>query len=144
MKEVIQFKTSDKEKASAVFEIRQRVFVEEQHVSREEEYDEHEDESMHYMLLVDKTPAGTARWRFTVNGIKLERFAVLPAFRNNGNGTLLLNTVLSDVLPQGRPVYLHAQVAAMNLYARAGFKPEGDAFTEANILHYKMYYAPER
>lgn len=143
MKEIIRFKTSDKEKSAAVFEIRRRVFVDEQHVSREEEYDEYEDESMHYMLLVDKTPAGTARWRFTVNGIKLERFAVLPEFRNNGNGSLLLATVLSDVLPHRRPVYLHAQVAAMNLYTRAGFKPEGDEFREANIPHYRMNYAPE-
>lgn len=143
MKEVIQFKTNDKEKASIVFDIRQRVFVDEQHVSREEEYDDHEDESMHYMLLVEKTPAGTARWRFTNYGIKLERFAVLPEFRNAGNGSFLLKKVLEDVIPFNRPIYLHAQVAAMNLYSRAGFKPEGDLFWEANIPHYKMKFNPE-
>jgi len=143
MTEVIQFKTSDKEKASIVFNIRQRVFVDEQHVSREEEYDEYEDESMHYMLLVEKSPAGTARWRFTNYGIKLERFAVLPEFRKSGHGTLLLKKVLEDVIPFKKPIYLHAQVAAMNLYSRAGFKPEGDLFWEANIPHYKMRFNPE-
>ncbi len=140
MHEVIKFKTEDKEKASIAFEIRQRVFVEEQKVSREEEYDEYEDESMHYMLLVEKQPAGTARWRFTNKGIKLERFAVLPQYRNVGAGSSLVNAVLTDVIPHQKMIYLHAQVAAMNLYKRAGFVEEGDLFYEANIAHYKMVY----
>lgn len=135
-----KFKIDDKEKASIVFDIRQRVFVEEQHVSREEEYDEHEEESMHFMLLVEKQPAGTARWRFTKNGIKLERFAILPEFRNKGAGAALVKAVLSDVLVHHQLIYLHAQVAAMNLYKRAGFVAEGALFYEANIPHFKMVY----
>ncbi len=138
MTEVIRFKTDNKENSSIIFGIRQHVFVEEQHVSREEEYDEFEDESMHYMLLVEKQPAGTARWRFTKEGIKLERFAVLPSFRNNGNGTVLLKAVLSDVLPLGKMIYLNAQVKAMNFYRREGFFEVGELFYEANIPHYKM------
>lgn len=140
MHEVIRFKTEDQEKASIVFEIRQRVFVEEQKVSREEEYDDYEDESMHYMLLVEKQPAGTARWRFTNNGIKLERFAVLPQYRNVGAGSTLVKAVLADVIPHQKKIYLHAQVAAMNLYKRAGFVAEGELFYEANIPHYKMVF----
>jgi len=140
MFEVIKFKTEDKEKASVIFEIRQRVFVEEQNVSREEEYDDYEDESMHYMLLVDKEPAGTARWRFTDKGIKLERFAILPQFRNKGAGSVLVNAVLEDVLPHNQLIYLHAQVSAINLYKRAGFVAQGELFYEANIAHYKMTY----
>lgn len=143
MIKIIRFKTDDKEKASVVFGIRQRVFVEEQQVSREEEYDDHEDESMHYMLLVEEQPAGTARWRFTDKGIKLERFAVLPEFRNRGAGSALVKAVLEDVMPHGKLIYLHAQVAAMNVYSRAGFIPEGELFYEANIPHYKMLYAGE-
>jgi len=140
MTEVICFKTQEKEKASIVFAIRQKVFVEEQHVSREEEYDDHEDESMHYMLLVEKQPAGTARWRFTNDGIKLERFALLPEFRNKGYGSFLLNTLLKDVIPYGKRIYLNAQVNAMNLYSRAGFHQVGELFYEANIPHFKMIY----
>ncbi len=135
-----KFRIDDKEKATVAFDIRQRVFVEEQKVSREEEYDDHEQESMHYMLLVEKQPAGTARWRFTNNGIKLERFAILPEFRNKGAGSFLVKAVLSDVLPHHQLIYLHAQVAAMNLYKRAGFEAEGELFYEANIPHYKMVY----
>jgi predicted GNAT family N-acyltransferase len=140
MVEIVKFKTDDKEKASIVFDIRQRVFVDEQKVSREEEYDEYEDQSMHYMLLVEKQPAGTARWRFTKEGIKLERFAILTNFRSNGAGSALVKAVLADVIPYQKMIYLNAQVPAMNLYRRAGFVEEGELFYEANIPHYKMTY----
>ncbi len=140
MFEIVKFKIEDKDKASIVFDIRQRVFVDEQKVSREEEYDEYEDQSMHYMLLVEKQPAGTARWRFTNDGIKLERFAILPQFRNNGAGSALVKAVLADVLTHQKMIYLNAQVPAMNLYKRAGFVAEGELFYEANIPHYKMIY----
>ncbi|HQF27851.1 MAG TPA: GNAT family N-acetyltransferase, partial [Bacteroidia bacterium] len=92
------------------------------------------------LALVDAIPGGTARWRVTDNGVKLERFAVLPAFRNCGVGSTLVNAVLKDVLPLQKMIYLHSQVSAMNLYAKAGFEPEGELFYEANIPHYKMIY----
>jgi len=134
------FSIDRKDLAEIAFKIRQKVFVEEQEVSPEEEYDEHEDISRHYLLFVDGQPAGTARWRFTEKGIKLERFAVLPSFRNAGGGSALLKQILDDVKRQSDHIYLHAQVAAMNLYSRAGFLPEGDLFYEANIPHYRMVW----
>jgi len=119
------------------FSIRRKVFVEEQNVSEEEEYDEFEISSRHYLVLVDGHAAGTARWRETPNGYKLERFAVLPAYRNMGVGTALLKALLHDV-PKNRTVYLHAQVPAMQLYERQGFKAVGELFYECNIPHFKM------
>lgn len=119
------------------FSIRRKVFVEEQQVSEEEEYDEFEISSRHYLVLVEGKAAGTARWRETPNGYKLERFAVLPEFRKLGVGTILLKALLHDV-PKNRTVYLHAQVPAMNLYQRQGFQAVGALFYECNIPHYKM------
>lgn len=136
----VSFNISDKAKAEHAFTIRRIVFVEEQKVSREEEYDSFEDIATHYLALVDDIPGGTARWRVTDNGVKLERFAVLPAFRNRGVGSTLVNAVLNEVLPLQKKIYLHSQVSAMNLYAKAGFEPEGELFYEANIPHYKMIY----
>src|SRR5688572_19373940 len=94
-----------------VFEIRQKVFVEEQNVAPEEEYDEFEDTSAHYLATVDGKPSGVARWRETEKGVKLERFAVLPEFRNQEVGSHVLKAVLADVLPKhaGKTIYLHAQ-----------------------------------
>ena len=121
----------------AIYEIRQKVFVEEQKVDRDIEYDEFEKTSKHFIAFSDGTCVGTARWRRTPNGIKLERFAVLGEHRGQGIGSALVRGILDD-LPPGIPVYLHSQLTATSLYERFGFRPEGDQFEEAGIQHYKM------
>ena len=123
-----------------VFDIRQKVFVEEQNVPREEEYDEFEETSTHYLATYNGEPAGVARWRETDKGVKLERFAVLPEFRNKEVGGYILKQVLADVLSlhAGKNIYLHAQVPAMNFYARHGFEKVGEMFSECDIEHFKM------
>lgn len=123
-----------------IFEIRQTVFVKEQKVSREEEFDEYEKTSIHYLGLIDGIPAGTARWRITEMGIKLERFAVLREYRMKGVAQAILKKVLEHVIPTGAYLYLNAQVSAVGFYEKNGFKKEGPMFTEANIDHFKMYY----
>ena len=138
MYSIKKFTTKEKDLAAIAFDIRNKVFVEEQKVDREEEYDSHEDSSTHFLLLKSDQPIGTARWRFTDNGIKLERFAVLKEHRNSGGGSFLVNEVLKDVIPHKKNIYLNAQLSAINVYARAGFVKEGEMFREANIDHYKM------
>ena len=124
------------------FAIRRQVFVEEQRVDAREEYDEFEDSSAHFLAFADGTPCGTARWRRTSNGIKMERFAVLTAFRRMGVGKALVRAVLDDVFSQQpepiQSIYLHAQLPAMPLYAGFGFVSVGPMFEEAGIQHYKM------
>lgn len=124
------------------FAIRQKVFVEEQQVNAEEEYDEFEDSSVHFLALKEDVACGTARWRFTEKGVKLERFAVLSAYRSAGVGSALVAAVLDDVArhPQaeGKTRYLHAQLNALPLYEKFGFQKEGDQFEECGIKHYKM------
>lgn len=120
------------------FAIRQRVFVEEQQVDPALEYDEFETSANHYLACDGDSPVGTARWRMTDKGIKLERFAVLKACRKSGAGSALLQAVLKDVLPQGKPVYLHAQVQVVSFYQKYGFRTTGDEFMEAGIRHHKM------
>jgi predicted GNAT family N-acyltransferase len=143
MLRVISFKFTDQELAAVAFRIREKVFVEEQKVSREEEYDSHEEEAIHFLVYADGIPAGTARWRKTDKGVKLERFAVLPEHRNKGAGMALVNAVLNDVLPLNEPVYLNAQLSAVGLYKKAGFREEGELFYEANIPHYRMVLVNE-
>jgi predicted GNAT family N-acyltransferase len=96
------------------------------------------------LALVDGQPAGAARWRPTENGVKLERFAVLPSFRNHGVGVALVQQVLADVqaeVPDAAQVYLHAQLRAIPLYERTGFQKVGEMFEECDIQHYKMVLA---
>jgi predicted GNAT family N-acyltransferase len=120
-----------------VFHIRQEVFVNEQQVAPEIEYDRFEETSHHYLAFLGKEAAGTARWRKTPNGIKLERFAVLPEFRKKGVASAIIKEILGQ-LPDNTNVYLHSQIQVSSLYERFGFKKEGEQFEEAGIQHYKM------
>lgn len=133
---------TDPSAQETAFRIRREVFVHEQRVPAEAEYDTYEESSRHFLSYADGEPCGAARWRFTDKGIKLERFAVLKQYRNRSVGSALVEAVLSDIRqhPQsnGRPIYLHAQVTAMPLYARFGFRPVGGLFFECDIGHYMM------
>ena len=125
------------------FRIREQVFVEEQQVPRDAEYDAFEDTATHYLATFENVPCGAARWRTTDHGVKLERFAVLPDYRNKQVGAEVLKAVLDDVKTEqaGKKVYLHAQLPAVNFYKRNGFVTEGDMFTECDIQHFKMVFA---
>lgn len=120
-------------------EIRKVVFVVEQACPEDIEW-EFEEESTHYVALVNGQVVGTARWRVTDNGIKLERFAVLKANRNQQVGAALLQAMLKDTTPKQQTIYLHAQLHAAPFYAKYGFKPAGQNFWEADIEHVKMVY----
>ena len=121
------------------FDIRRHVFVIEQMVSETEEYDQ-EDVSTHFIALYDGKPIGTARYRTTPNGIKLERFAILKPFRSMGAGSAILQHILMELSAFEGLIYLHAQLTAMGLYSKFGFEAIGEQFEEAGIQHYKMTY----
>lgn len=135
-----RFSFTEKEFAESAFAIRRQVFVEEQGVDPALEYD-HEEEAHHYLLLLGDKPVATARWRETDKGIKLERFAVLPSFRNRGIGEIILKEVLKDVRQTEKVIYLHSQLKAVSFYERSGFKKSGEMFSEAGIDHFLMKYS---
>ena len=138
-------KISQPEDLQKAFKIRQEVFVEEQNVPYSEEFDLY-DKKAHHFLAIDQyhCPCGTARWRVTPNGIKLERFAVLNSARGKGVGYQLLKTVMADInkspLTQDKLIYLHAQLGVLSLYEKLGFQKTGTLFQECGIDHLKMVY----
>jgi predicted GNAT family N-acyltransferase len=123
--------------------IRKEVFVKEQGVAPEDEYDQYDKTSIHFIAYdgQDK-PCGTARWRQTHSGIKLERFAVLKPYRGRGVGALLLKNILHDIEEDpnvsAQKLYLHAQTTAIGFYKKFGFEPVGEEFLECGIRHYEM------
>ena len=130
-----------KEEYRDILDIRKKVFIEEQNVPLNIEI-EYEEDSNHVICYLDKFPVGTGRWRNTKNGIKLERFAVLKDFRNNGIGKEIVNFILSEI-SSNNTIYLHAQEAVVDFYKKLGYKDSGDKFYEADILHSKMIYSLE-
>ncbi len=142
--QVIVKQIKSESERNIAYEIRRIVFVEEQRVDEQEEYDEFEDSSIHYLATINNVPVGVCRWRRTDKGIKLERFAVLKEYRSDGVGSALVSKVLEDVPTDGGKIYMHAQISAMGLYSKFGFKVVGDEFEEAGIKHFKMEKVSEK
>lgn len=124
-----------------VFEIRTTVFVEEESVDQDDEYDGFDHLATHYLAYYEDKPVGAARWRKVPvsNKTRLERFAVLKPYRGKGVGRALLERVMQDV-PKDKEIYVHAQLHNLGFYAKFNFEPEGEDFEEAGIMHHKMVY----
>lgn len=136
---IMEVNTSEELKIA--FEIRKKVFVEEQNVPLEEEYDEFEDKCLHVLAFFKEIPVGTARMRTTQKGIKLERFCVLKKYRGLGVGRSLVKKLLTDCKNKVETqVYLYAQLSAEKFYAKLGFEAIGDTFLDAGIDHIEMQY----
>jgi predicted GNAT family N-acyltransferase len=118
-------------------DIRYKVFVVEQNVPHEIEYDEFEETSTHVIAFLGDQAVGTARWRSTEQGFKLERFAVPKQYRGKGVGAALVHFILQQLDDPSR-AYLNSQVSAIEFYEKQGFKTMGKIFFEADIPHKKM------
>jgi predicted GNAT family N-acyltransferase len=117
--------------------VREKVFVEEQSVSRDLEWDEWDEASDHAVALdPGGNPIGTAR--LLPDG-RIGRMAVLKEWRRRGVGGALLAAVLDRARERSmeRSV-LHAQTHAAGFYRRFGFSERGEEFLEAGIPHVEM------
>lgn len=140
---MIQVKlVENQEELDQAFAIREKVFIEEQSCDRDEEFDGLDDDAVQFIAYYKDEPAGTSRYRKTEKGIKLERFAVYAGYRRQGLGRCLLESMIDHIRNDKQDpkllLYLHAQVEAMSLYARRGFKETGEKFMEAGIEHIEM------
>jgi predicted GNAT family N-acyltransferase len=123
------------------FEIRRKVFIEEQKVPESEEFDQYETICDHYLVFDKKVITGTARIRKTLNGYKMERIAILKEQRKKGFGIKLVKNLLTRLKKNASSkIYLSAQVQAIGFYEKLGFLRKGEVFLDANIEHIKMEY----
>ena len=77
--------------------IRRQVFILEQNISKKIETDDQLVNATHILAFSKEKAVGTARYRRTDSGIKLERFAVLKQFRNLGIGKALVLFILEKL-----------------------------------------------
>ncbi len=129
------------ELGQAATALRQAVFVDEQGISGEIMVDAGDAGAVHALALNRLGRAvGTGRLLAAMDGVgTIGRMASLQAVRAAGVGRAVLDGLLAAARERGdRAVTLNAQASAVGFYLRAGFRPVGDAFEEANIPHQPM------
>ncbi|MCS4486671.1 GNAT family N-acetyltransferase [Staphylococcus americanisciuri] len=120
--------------------IRETVFIEEQGVSREEELDEYE-HTAHYIIGYDEEgqPIATARYRGIDDTAKIERVAVMKAYRGKGMGKKVIVAIEQMAIKHGyRHFKLGAQTHAIPFYESLGYQAYGQVFMDAGIPHRHM------
>jgi predicted GNAT family N-acyltransferase len=122
---------------TALRAIREQVFVREQAVPVELEWDEFDPLCQHVVAEAAGQAIGTGR--LLPDG-HIGRMAVLESWRGQGVGSALLVALLRLARDRGiRRVRLNAQSRAVAFYARHGFVAEGEEFIEAGIPHRSMW-----
>lgn len=129
-------KNADKKHA---FQIRETVFVEEQHVPREEEMDEHDEMAIHFLGVRNDEPVATSRLRFIDTYGKLERICVLPAYRGQSFGKKMILFMEGTISENDYALAkLNAQTHAEDFYKRLGYETVSGIFLDAGIPHVTM------
>ena len=123
--------------AAAIREIRHAVFVHEQGIPAQLEWDGSDPDCQHVLALtVDGRAVATGRLQ--PDG-KLGRMAVLANWRGHGIGQAILGHLLACAQRrQLAAVYLHAQASAADFYKKAGFEARGAPIEVAGIPHIEM------
>ena len=118
-------------------EIREAVFIQEQGVPVQLEWDGLDEVSQHVLALSANGDA-IGCGRITPDG-KIGRIAVLPAWRGKRVGSTILEAVLNYAHSHDYQVLeLNAQIQAVKLYQRFNFTEVGEEFMDADIPHIKM------
>lgn len=121
--------------------VRTAVFVHEQGIAPEDEWDADDATALHAVLFdLHGTPLGNARLLQPSDNIaKVGRMAVLRQERGHGYGARLLQALLREARRRGnKEVRLSAQRSAEGFYAAHGFVISGEPFDEVGIPHIEM------
>lgn len=124
------------------FHIREEVFVKEQNVPLEEEFDEFDTLnklSEHILVYYNEQPVGTGRVRWVDGFGKLERICILEPYRKFGLGKVIIGTLEEIAEEKGLSrVKLHGQTHAEGFYKKLGYQTSSDIFMEDGIPHVLM------
>lgn len=126
--------------AAALRSVRDAVFIREQQITAEDEWDDLDAASRHVLALaLNGSAIGCAR---LTPQQRIGRMAVLADWRGHGVGMALLTHLIAEARALGWPeVQLSAQQHAIPFYARTGFVAYGETYLDANIPHRMMRLA---
>lgn len=134
----VQVSVADWQTTPALRSIRQAVFVQEQHVSPELEWDAADADATHFLLTIRGRAVGTAR---LLSCGRIGRVAVLADARGQGLGKMLMKAVMQHAQAQGlQRLELSAQTHALEFYRELGFVVCSDVYLDAGIAHQTMRY----
>jgi len=116
--------------------IRTTVFIQEQNVPEELEWDEFDMNSTHFLAYYENIPVATAR--LLADG-HIGRMAVLKNYRNRNIGKNMLKYII-DIAKQRsvKSIELSAQEQAVEFYKKQGFHLISEVYLDAGIPHYDM------
>jgi YbgC/YbaW family acyl-CoA thioester hydrolase len=122
--------------------VRTEVFVEEQGIPREDEWDEADKMAVHAVVYnrLDM-PLATGRLLVYAPGVgKIGRMASKRVLRGSQLGRQVLDALTAKAKARGdTEVILHAQRSAAGFYAKSGFQERGEPFDEVGIAHIEMH-----
>jgi predicted GNAT family N-acyltransferase len=123
--------------AAAIRSVRRQVFVEEQGIPEDLEWDGRDADCCHVLAMAGAAEV-VATGRLLADG-RIGRMAVLCEWRGRGVGSAVLDRLQRCALDRGlRCVYVHAQLEVAGFYSRAGFQAVGQPFAAADIPHIEM------
>lgn len=123
----------------AAFDIRQKVFVEEQSFSQEAEFDDIDAHALHALVREDGVPAATARLYEHDGAFHIGRVAVLREYRRRGLGELAMRLLMLKARELGATqVTVGAQVQAQGFYEKLGFRSTGELYDDEGVPHVHM------
>ena len=123
----------------SLYMIREKVFIEEQKVTSQLEWDGMDEEAIHFLAFKNEKAIGCARAFVIENYMQLGRMAVLKEYRGEGIGTALLEKALTTAkLNELSVIYISAQCQAIDFYKKFGFEITSDIYLDAEIPHRDM------
>jgi YbgC/YbaW family acyl-CoA thioester hydrolase len=124
-------------------QVRTEVFLDEQRIPLEMEWDEADATAIHALARNRLgLPVATGRLLQHAPGVsRIGRMAVNRVLRGSNVGRDVLRALMLAATQRGdHEVLLHAQRTAEGFYARLGFLPRGEPFEEAGIVHIEMVH----
>ena len=119
-----------------LMQIRTDVFIDEQHVEPDFEWDELDLNAVHLLAQIDNKAVACLR---IIDYKKIGRMAVLKPWRVLGIGKVLLVKAIEICNQQGsQQIILSAQSHAVGFYTKAGFEVISDEYCDVNIPHVDM------
>ncbi len=117
------------------YRIRGEVFIKEQEIPWELEFDKDDYQSVLFVLYDNGTPIGAAR----LCGDKVGRVAVLEEHRRKNSGTFLMEHLEEHARIMGyKELFLGAQTYIIPFYEALGYEAYGEIYLDAGIEHRKM------